>query len=189
MIIRKMSRRLPGAKRLDVDAIRDAVLSGADVPNNIKIGVVKAADPGSPYYTISDDGLLIDVELQPSGEEVTALMCVAGGNEGNGVWEIPDEGVEVVVLLPDGALDFRPTIIPTSSGKVPERLAPGRLLVVGKRIEIIAAEEIYLSSDGVAGEPLITKSQFDAHLHPTGVGPSGTPNNAATSGTTVVRGE
>jgi hypothetical protein len=48
--------------------------------------------------------------------------------------------------------------------------------------------KIYLH-DGGGSEPLITKSQFDAHKHPTGTGPSGFPDNAATSGTTIVEGK
>lgn len=188
MIIRRMARRMPGAKRLDVESIKEAVMGGVNTSSDVRVGVVKAASAGSPHYSISEDGLLIDVQLQPTGEETTALLAIAGGNNGHGVWEIPDEGVEVIVLLPNGSLSFRPLIIPTSSNTVPDRLAPGRTLVVGSHIEVIA-DEIYLSSDGVAGEPLCRKSDFDNHFHPTGVGPSGQPNNRATSGTTVVKGE
>lgn len=118
-----------------------------------------------------------------------------------GFTSVPMPGAEAVVVFPAGDRghplvvavdDRRYRLTGLTGGEVAIYHKDGAkvLLKDGGDIEITAAPGgQVIVNDGSGGEPLITKSQFDAHVHPTGVGPSGVPNNAATSGTTVLQGK
>lgn len=197
MKISRMSRRNAAAKRMDLSDIKSAL---ADNAIRVAIGVVRSTNESEKHYEVVMDGstvfdVLVDVELMPSSADVTCRLGTMAGGAGGGLWRIPAEGTEVMVVVPqldEGGddLSWMPTIVAVlSTGNVPARVADNRtILVAPDRVEIIAPL-VYLSSDGTTGEPLITKSQFDNHFHSTGTGPSSNPNNAATSGTTVVRGQ
>lgn len=119
-----------------------------------------------------------------------------------GFSSVPMAGAEAVVVFPGGDRGH-PLVVAVDDRRYrPTGGEPGEVRVYHKDGAVITLKEngdIVISAkpgsqvlidDGAGGtEPLITKSQFDAHFHPTGTGPSGTPNNAATSGTTVVRGK
>lgn len=193
--IRRMARQGAGPKRLDLSEIKHAIMGGMIQGAQVAFGVVSPVDDGEKPWTIEEeDGIpvdvLVDVELMPGGSDVTARLGSLGSAAGYGIWALPPEGTEVALIVPQGEIDFMPIIICTlSSRRVPDRIGEDKLIIVAKeRVEIIG-EQVYISSDGAAGEPLCRKSDFIAHFHPTGVGPSGTPNNASTAGTTVLKAE
>lgn len=116
-----------------------------------------------------------------------------------GFTSVPLTGAEAVVVFPGGdrghplvvAVDdrrHRPTGLEAGEVAVYSETGARVLLKANGDIEIDAAPggKVYISDGSGGTEPLITKSQFDAHVHPTGTGPSGAPTNAATSGTTVI---
>jgi hypothetical protein len=137
------------------------------------LGIVKSDDNGS-YYELSSEDVLVDVELQPSGTQITARLGTVGGSFGAGVWAIPPEGAEVIVIMPEGDLAFAPVIVALySSGDVPAGMAVNTIVVAcppGGKI---------LIHDGAGGtDELVKKTAYEAHIHPTGTGPSGIANNA-----------
>jgi hypothetical protein len=85
--------------------------------------------------------ILVDVVLLPSNVEVTARLA------GAGVWAVPEVGDEVIVHIPDGLIDFAPTIV----GLLPQSglLANGDQAPAPQRI-VVAAPEV-LVHDGTGG--------------------------------------
>ena len=177
----KLRKRRPksAVSRLNLSPIAQQVAR-----NGTAVGIVTEYD--GTHYRIQDDGdrrIFVHVTLLPEGNECEAELF------GGPVWAIPDVGAEVIVALPDGSLNGRPTIVATMDVLAHPRTAPGRVVIWARdRIELIAPQ-VFLSSDGTSGEPLITKSQYDAHKHPSGTGPTGIPDNATTSGTEIARGQ
>jgi hypothetical protein len=137
----------------------------------------------SKHYEVNAEGdLIVSVVGVLSGTPIWANLGALCGGNGKGVWVIPDEGVEVIVAFDDGDFEGEAYIIGMHpSGSTPAGMIPGRVYIYGV--------EVLIGNGSGGEEPLITKTQFDAHVHPTGTGPSGTPTNAATSGTTVLKGK
>ena len=174
-IVRKTKRPRHSRRRLDLTAMREAL---ADGRVHTCLGLVVARD--GAHFSIEEDDILVELDLIPNEEPVTARMGAVGGGQGLGIWFVPPVRSEVAVLVPDGELACGPVIVGVlSSGGLPSGVAEG--------VTVIANSSKVLIHDGSGGaEPLITKSQYDLHTHPTGTGPSGMPDNAASSGTTVL---
>lgn len=174
--------------RLDLSFIRDAVY---DERQWAAMGIVQAPSDGGAHFSVISEGsditdITVEVTIMPTGEELTCRLSMPCHG---GPVRIPSIGDEVLVILPAGSIDFMPSIVGYLSGQnFPDRTSESRSVWYSPdRIEIIA-EEVYISSDGVTGEPLVKRSEFMAHLHPTGTGPSGTPTVTIT-GTTVLKVE
>lgn len=119
-----------------------------------------------------------------------------------GFSSVPMPGAEAVVVFPGGDRGH-PLVVAVDDRRYrPRDGEPGDVRLYHKDGAIITLREngdivvsaksggqVLVDDGGGGTEPLITKSQFDAHFHPTGTGPSGVPNNAATSGTTVIKGK
>jgi phage baseplate assembly protein V len=155
--------------------------------NMIARGVVKGVGDGSTLQRLQL-GVLSD-ETVDDGERFQSY----------GFSSVPLSGAEAVVVFPGGNRDHPLVIAVDDRRHRPTGLEAGEVAVytsAGARILLTKDGDIVVSAaagrkvmvdDGAGGtEPLITKSQFAAHTHPTGVGPSGPPDNAATSGTTVI---
>ncbi len=180
--IRKLKRRRKGAKRFDPTDLK-ALL--ADTRCWACAALVVVPDGLSSHYEmVTEDGKLVDimveVETVPDQQDLTCRLASVSGGTNAGIWTIPPVGAEVIVLIPNAQIDFMPTIVAIlPTGEIPDDVAPG--------VTVIANSSKVIIHDGNGGaEPLITKSQFDAHKHPSGTGPTGPPDNAATSGTTVL---
>lgn len=121
--------------------------------------------------------------------------------QGYGFKSVPLTGSEAVVVFPDGDRGVglvvgtedrrhRPTGWDSGeSGLYNDAGAVVRLKQNGD-IEINPGPggTVYTRSDGGIAEPLVKQSEFMAHLHPTGVGPSGVPS-VVISGTTKLSSE
>jgi phage baseplate assembly protein gpV len=120
--------------------------------------------------------ILVDVELMPEGIDVTCRL--SGGAGSQGFWVIPAEGDEVVVMMPQGDIAFMPVIVGLLSSYDVDNdgsqgPAPSRTVITNAAVYI---------HDGAGGaEELVKKSAYEAHIHSTGVGPSGTADNAASA--------
>lgn len=155
---------------------------------------------GRAVVHLVDDGL---------GIQRVQLGVVAGEtvDEGEhfqpyGFSSVPLAGAEALVMFPSGdhgvplvaVIDdrrYRPrdgepgeVRVYHKDGAVVTLLANGDIQVSAK-----AGAKVYLDDGSGPTEALITKSQFDAHVHGAFGGSTTTPTNAATSGTTVVRGK
>jgi phage baseplate assembly protein V len=157
------------------------------VANLIARGTVTGVSDGSTLQTLQL-GVLAD-ETVDDGERFQSY----------GFSSVPLSGAEAVIVFPGGNRDHPLVIAVDDRRHRPTGLEAGEVAVynsAGARILLTKDGDVVVSAasgrkvmvdDGAGGtEPLITKSQFDAHTHPTGVGPSGPPDNAATSGTTVI---
>lgn len=202
MRITKPKRGRRAAKRLDLtdmrEVFRDRRLWAA-------IGVVVAPSDGAGHFEQTDEpaDVLVEVVLQPSLIPVTCRLPAA-------FFCVPDVGEEVAVLIPEGAVDFMPTIVCLlSSNKLPSAQGPdtGRIAIV--RDEVVVhdgtggAVSLALKSDVDAIKDYLS-AQFDptsGHTHkaifvaqPTNVvenvNPSGTGATAvALEGTSVLKGK
>ena len=178
-------RRRTGAKKMDLSALRELMKD-----RRIWMGMGLVIDPedGEPHFEIVlEDGVIVDilieVEIVPERIHVTCRLSGTGG-QNTGLWQIPKVDDEVAVLIPDGEVDFCPIVWGVlSGGQVPNGGGQGPT----ETATIIVNGEVFVH-DGVGGAaPLPTKAEFDAHMHPTGVGPSGIPSNAPITGTVVLR--
>ncbi len=152
MIRRRPKRGNRPTKRLDLTDMRHLFRDGRVWSG---LGVVIAPD-GGPHWRIEPNGsgdpfdITVEVEIMPSQVHVTARLRA-------GMWEVPDVGDEVAILIPAGEIDFQPIVIATlSSGSVPavQGPEPGRILIVKGEV---------LVHDGTGGAvALALKSDVDA---------------------------
>lgn len=158
MKITRPKRGRAGAKRMDLTDMRELfrdrrVWSG--------IGIVIEPEGAAHWSIVSNAAgtavdVLIEVELQPSKVHVSCRLP-------RGVWQVPNPGDEVAVLIPDGQLDFQPLIVCSlSSGTVPivEGPDPTRIVIVPPSGGTV------LIHDGNGGtEPLVKRSEYNGHTH------------------------
>lgn len=139
-------------KRLDLTDMREVfrdrrVWSGLGV-------VTKEQGQSQHWEVVQTDGdsvdILVDVVLHPSE---TPIRCRLPA----GVWDVPDEGDEVGVILPEGALDFMPVIVcrlSTNSVPTAQGPQPGRIVI--QRDEVIV-------HDGSGGAERLANETYRSH--------------------------
>lgn len=148
------------------------------------IGIVTKPDDGEAVEVSTTD-VLVEVLLQPSLQPVTCRLPAR-------VWAAPDVGDEVMVGLPEGALEFMPVIVGVlSGGSVPSVQGPQTGRIVIERNEVL----VHDGSGGAVALALKSdvdshKTTYDVHTHldpvsGTTSGPSA-PFNSAT-GTSVFK--
>lgn len=168
MRITKPKRGRRASKRLDLtdmrELFRDRRVWGA-------IGVVVKPNAAEHYQAVTAPAdVIVEVTLQPS---LTPVSCRVGA----GLWIIPEEGEEVAVLLPEGAVDFMPTIVAIlSSDNVPtaQGPTPGRI--------VLHRGQVYVH-DGAGGAVSLALKQdvinvdnkYAAHIHLSPSGSTGGP--------------
>lgn len=105
--------------------------------------------------------ILVEVLLVPSNIEVTCRLAGAAG--ARGAITIPDVGDEVLVVVPEGQVDWMPVLIARlSTGDVPNPVGQGPSTTT-----TVIMDTTVLIHDGTGGaEPLVRKSDFDGHDHP-----------------------
>jgi phage gp45-like len=100
-----------------------------------------------------------------------------------------DTGIPLVVATDDRR--FRPTGLEGGQWALYDK--DGIRILRGPSGEIVitakAGQKVFLS-DGTGGtDPLVPHSAYAIHTHPTGTGPSGPPDNAATAKTATVEAQ
>lgn len=126
------------------------------------IGIVGARAQGDSHFEQADGRVRVDVQIQ-SGEHVWARLGGVAGGRGVGIYSIPLAGSEVLVALPDGAVDGEAVLLATlDTGEVPDGLTAGGTTVIA-----VPAGEQVLVHDGAAGDAkaLATKEDVDNHTH------------------------
>lgn len=189
--ITKPLRSRSAVKRLDLTDMRSLF---KDRRMWSAMGIVYAPDGEEHWQVVLNEAgdsvdVIVEVELQPSQVPVTCRLPA-------GVWDVPDVGDEVGVILPDGEIDFMPVLVcRLSTNRVPTTQGPqpGRI--------VIARDEV-LVHDGEGGAVSLALKQdvinvddkYAGHLHlsPAGAteGPLSTtvanPPNPAFPGTDPV---
>jgi hypothetical protein len=181
MITRSKKHRKKATKRADLSSMREALKDGRVW---VSLGTVTG---GSDYYQIDGADILVEVELHPSTARITAKLGTVAGAMGAGVWAIPPLGSEVIVAVPDGEMIFQPTIVALlPSGSLPDGISPTTLVVACP-----AGGNVLIHDGSGTAHQLVTKEAYEAHKHPTGVGPSGIADNATvpSSYTAVLKGK
>lgn len=168
MAVGRFRRHRKGAKRLDLSDIRHVL---RDRRQWAGLGLVIDPDGDGHFEIVTEGGgiaeILVEVELVP---ERTPLTCrLAGSAGGNrGLWQVPDEGDEVIVIIPDGDIAFMPSIVGVlSSGRIPDGVNQTTTVIVDGEVQV---------HDGSGGvEPVVRKSEYDSlktaldtHVHPAG---------------------
>jgi hypothetical protein len=159
--IRRHKRGQRAAKRLDLTDLRKALQDRRVWCGH---GIVVAGEDGQSHYELVTGAggdvvdILVEVELQPMRTAVLARLGGGAGSSGAGIWAIPDIGTEVIVSIPDGRLEYQPTIVGTLAAAIPnpsgQGPAPGRL--------VIAAPKVFIHDGGGGARPLAFKDDVDA---------------------------
>lgn len=165
---RGLSRGRKPRKRLDLSGLREVL---RDERQWAALGVVTDIDGnGAVQFDTNGDGsirdILVDVVTQPDEKEI---VCRLAGGSSVGVIVCPNEGDEVLVVMPDGRADFHPVIaailssqsIPNPAGQGP---ATGRTVIV--------SGEVFIHDGNGGAERLATLAELQGHIHPTPVGPT-----------------
>lgn len=157
---------MSGARTPEMSQVREVL---TDDRTWTAIGVVVSRGGDAHYEIVHDDGgnpvdVLVDVDLMPRGEYVTARLAASAGGPGAGLWRIPPVGTEVVVVVPGGELEGGPVVIGVlSSRNVPNALDKDTLVLAhpGKVILYSSQDKVYLgSSDGTGTKPVALKDHL-----------------------------
>jgi hypothetical protein len=136
--------------------------------------VVRAFSGETSHWELDTEetgGPLVWVQLLPHRENTLCRLGGLGGGSGDGVWRIPPEGSEVVVLTVDADLSADPMLVAVlSSGATPSELDATTL--------VVRAEKVTIHADG--GDAVV-KASGTVHLGDTGL-------VAATDGVVVAQG-
>lgn len=156
-VVRGRKRNRNPVKKLDLNPLRRAL---KDHRVWSKLAVVIDPDGDARHFElVTEDGVLVDiiVEVETVPDRVP-LSCRLSGGVG-GEWRVPAIGEEVVVCVPDGMIDFQPTIVAVlSSNEIPNPVGQGP--AAGRTI--ITNSEIF-AHDGTGGaQALPTKADYDA---------------------------
>ena len=145
--INRMKRRRGGSKRLDLAPLKEIE---KDRRCWTCMGTVVVPEgESSDFEIITTDGrqdVLVDVETQPEGLDITARLNDAA------IWRIPNVGDEVAIVIPAGELDFMPIIVATcASGTLPDGVAENVTVIANSEVLIHdgdgGAVELALKSD------------------------------------------
>lgn len=165
------------AKKLNAASFRALAASGGSY------GILALVElhKGETSHEREEDGDLY-VSVVTHDHEVP-LWCLLGaliGGPNRGVWHLPDIGVEVWIGFPGGDYEASPVILAClPSGGVPGDMAPGRVLVMGA--------EVWIYDGTGTPEPVIRRTEFLAHDHPAGMGPTAKPTDQTITGTPVLK--
>lgn len=186
-VVKGRKRKRKGTKRFDPSDLKEILKDRRSW--NVLATVIVPDEQDSHFELVVKDGvlvdILVDVVTHPGGVELT---CRLKGGSGAGIIEIPNVDDEVIVAIPEGQIEFCPTIVAfLSSQSIPNPTGEGPAL---NRTVIVNGE--VMIHDGTGGtEPLCKKSEFDGHTHTTTGGTTGSAATiggaAAITGTTVLK--
>lgn len=157
----------------------------ARIANSIARAVVQAADDSTKLQLLQL-GVLAG-EVVDDGERFGQY----------GFFSVPLAGAEAVVVFPNGDRGH-PLVIATDDRRYrPKGSQPGEAGIYNHTGAIVrmtkdgdievtpaAGRKVYVRQPGGgAAEPVVLKSEYDGHTHPTGVGPSGTTTPATGTAT------
>ena len=122
--IHKLKRQRIRANRMDLTDMRELMEDGRIW---MSMAIVIVPEGASSHFELISNppDVLVDVETQPDQLDLTCRLASFGGGANAGIWAIPPPGSEVLVAIPEGIINFMPSIIATlSSGDLPDGVAP-----------------------------------------------------------------
>lgn len=174
----RRKRTHKSVKRPDLSGLKEALKDGRVW---CALGIVLEDDGGGAHFEITEGEVLVDVELQPSEEEITCVVSSPVGGLGVGVFAVPPVGAEVIVAVPDGDILFQPTVVGVMNGSAPDGLSGTTLVIAAP-----SGGEVLIHDGANGTEPLARKSDMEAlelhvdtHFHPAPLGPTGAPTVAS----------
>ena len=165
---KSLKRGRRATKRMDFTDLREVL---RDSRQWSALGIVTDIDGnGAVQFDTNDDGtirdILVDVVTKPGDEE---LVCRLAGLASTGVVTCPNEGDEVLVVVPDGRTDFHPTVVAIlSSQSIPNPSGQGP----GQGRTVIVSGDVFIHDGDGGAVPLATLAELQGHIHPTPVGPT-----------------
>lgn len=146
MRMSSLKRTRVSGKRLDIGPVRDLVERMVGQKLLPAVGIVVAPDANTSHFEDSGDDVHVEVEIQPTLLQVTCRLVAPGG-----AWRIPPVGEEVLVILPDGDLQFMPLAIPHLAAEVPSLLTEDDDVLDNRRGRqvVSASEDVALVPDGL----------------------------------------
>jgi phage gp45-like len=113
-----------------------------------------------------------------------------------------DAGNAEAILVKIGGKSAHPVIVATRDESIRVELEAGETAIFNEagalakltkdgdvEINCASGRKVYLRTDGGSSDALVRASAYDAHVHPSGTGPTGVPDNAGNAGTSNVEGE
>jgi hypothetical protein len=159
----------------------------ADGREWVKLGKVFAPDmatdeggedtgPIAPHWHIEKkrnlDGseskiILVEVETIPNKGDLTCRLGSTGMGGGSGLWAIPKVGALVVVVMPDGVVEFMPVIIAVlDNNAAPARVGEDKFILVSTVPVEITAPKVLLGPN-----PETISEITDGLVHGMGIDP------------------
>lgn len=157
---------MPGSLGSKPVELSDARAALEDGKTWCALGTVAKREDGKSFELLQGSGgtvdVLVEVDLKPHGEQITARLAMAG--PGVGFWYIPPVGTEVAVLLPEGELDNDPMIVGVlSTNAVPATLAADTaVLVVPANLQVVATNGTILQK--AAGKITVQSTGDDVEI-------------------------
>ncbi len=176
-ITRRTKRPRHSTRRIDTSSLKELLGLEGDMIFPC-LGIVTDEDVDS-HFSIEGTGdgtdLFIEVQLVPGDERMTARMGVAGAGAGQGIWFIPPVGTEVVLIICDGEIEAGAVIVGVlSTGSLPNGVAAGTTVITN-------SSKVLIHNGNGTTDQLVLKTAYAAHVHPSGTGPTGVPDNALAS--------
>ena len=134
-------------------------------------GVVAVLDGDTSHYYVNEEGdVIVSCLMHQGGGPRRANMAALVGARGQGVWVIPDPGVEVMIGFDQGDEEGEAYLIACfPSGRSPAGLVPGKVFVIGMEIEARSANgtalQLAYKSDVEAVD-----AKYANHIHLDSVG-------------------
>ena len=133
------------SRRVDTGAIEAMVRDGRIWST---LGKVMKPDSANEHWQVKDGKILIEVETLPDSMDLTCRLGTSGFGGGGGLWAIPPVGSIVVVAVPDGEVEFMPTIVGVlDNNAAPDRVSPDRVILVSSVPVEITAPKVILGPD------------------------------------------
>lgn len=144
-----MMRRTSGSRGVDQTAMSNALKDGKVWCG---LGIVVKRQGEQQHYEISDEDVLVSVDLMPEGQP---LWCRLGGKY---MWRVPPVGSEVMVAMPAGELEQMPSIVTVlSTGEVDGDLDGDVLLIVNSKKVVIKSTDDQVILGGTSGKEIARK--------------------------------
>lgn len=154
------------------------------------------------YYVNTEGDVVVSCLVHQAGTPIWANLSALVGARGQGVWVIPDPGVEVMLGFDHGDFEGEAYLLACfPSGRSPAGLAPGKVFVIGMSVEVRSssgtAAAVATKADVQAVVDYL-KKQFDSTSGHTHSGNGAPPTEATTgssgsapspTGTTVLKAE
>lgn len=163
-------RNRVGHRRLEMADARSAL---ADNRMWCAMGVVVKRDQENEHFEIINDDsgnpadVVVEVDIMPRREAVTARLAAVSGGPGAGLWKVPPVGAEVLVAIPMGQLEGGAIIVGVlSCQNVPGALDTDKMVLINPGDVILASKngKVYLGSEDGSGTKKVAFKDSEVNM-------------------------